>query len=106
MDRDLLERLYHRAVDAAQPRHAIAANLPEPPRGRVIVIGAGKASAQMGQAFEQAWPHRIDKGLVVTRYGYAVPCERIEIVEAAHPVPDIAGLLAARRLLESCAGLS
>lgn len=106
MDRDLLERLYHRAVDAAQPRHAIAANLPEPPRGRVIVIGAGKASAQMAQAFEQAWPHRIDKGLVVTRYDYAVPCERIEIVEAAHPVPDIAGFLAARRLLETVSGLS
>ncbi len=106
MDRDLLERLYHRAVDAAQPRHAIAANLPEPPKGRTIVIGAGKASAQMAQAFEAAWPHPIDKGLVVTRYGYAVPCERIEIVEAAHPVPDIAGFLAARRLLETVSGLS
>lgn len=106
MDRDLLERLFHRAVDAAQPRHAIAANLPEPPKGRTIVIGAGKASAQMAQAFEQAWPHPIDKGLVVTRYGYAVPCERIEIVEAAHPVPDIAGFLAARRLLETVSGLS
>ena len=106
MDRELLERLYHRAVDAAQPRHAIAANLPEPPHGRTIVIGAGKASAQMAQAFEEAWPHRIDKGLVVTRYGYAAPCERIEIVEAAHPVPDIAGFLAARRLLETVSGLS
>lgn len=106
MDRELLERLYHRAVDAAQPRHAIAANLPEPPRGRTIVIGAGKASAQMAQAFEAAWPHRIDKGLVVTRYGYAAPCEQIEIVEAAHPVPDIAGYLAARRLLETVSGLS
>ena len=106
MDRDLLERLYHRAVDAAQPRHAIAANLPAPPKGRTIVIGAGKASAQMAQAFEEAWPHPIDKGLVVTRYGYAVPCERIEIVEAAHPVPDIAGYLAARRLLETVSGLS
>jgi hydroxypyruvate reductase len=106
MDRELLERLFHRAVDAAQPQHAIAANLPEPPAGRTIVIGAGKASAQMAQAFERAWPHRIDKGLVVTRYGYAVPCERIEIVEAAHPVPDIAGYLAARRLMETVSGLS
>ncbi|WP_291391634.1 glycerate kinase [Devosia sp.] len=106
MDRDLLERLYHRAVDAAQPQHAIAANLPAPPAGRTIVIGAGKASAQMAQAFERAWPYRIDKGLVVTRYGYAVPCERIEIVEAAHPVPDIAGYLAARRLMETVSGLS
>ena len=92
MDRELLERLYHRAVDAAQPRHAIAANLPEPPHGRTIVIGAGKASAQMAQAFEEAWPHRIDKGLVVTRYGYAAPCERIEIVEAAAIAAHDAGL--------------
>jgi hydroxypyruvate reductase len=106
MDRDLLERLFHRAVDAAQPQHAIAANLPERPRGRTIVIGAGKASAQMARAFEQAWPHPIDTGLVVTRYGYAVPCERIEIAEAAHPVPDIAGYLAARRLMETVSGAS
>jgi hydroxypyruvate reductase len=105
MDRDILERLFHRAVDAAQPRHAIAANLPEPPRGRTIVIGAGKASAQMARAFEQAWPHRIDRGLVVTRYGYGLYCERIEIVEAAHPVPDVAGYLAARRIMETVSGL-
>lgn len=106
MDRDVLERLFHRAVDAAQPQHAIAANLPEPPNGRTIVIGAGKASAQMARAFELAWRHRIDSGLVVTRYGYATPCERIEIVEAAHPVPDIAGYLAARRMMEKVSGLS
>ncbi len=105
MDRDILERLFHRAVDAAQPHHAIAANLPDPPLGRTIVIGAGKASAQMARAFELAWPHRIDSGLVVTRYGYATPCERIEIVEAAHPVPDFAGYLAARRLMEKVSGL-
>lgn len=106
MDREILERLFHLAVDAAQPQHAIAANLPEPPKGRTIVIGAGKASAQMARAFEEAWPHRIDRGLVVTRYGYAVPCERIEIVEAAHPVPDVAGFLAARRIMETVSGLS
>jgi len=105
MDRDILERLFLRAVDAAQPHHAVAANLPERPRGRTVVIGAGKASAQMARAFELAWPHPIDSGLVVTRYGYAVPCERIEIVEAAHPVPDIAGYLAARRLMEKVSGL-
>jgi glycerate 2-kinase len=105
MDRDLIERLFHAAVDAAQPQHAIAANLPDPPKGRVIVIGAGKASAQMARAFELAWPHRIDRGLVVTRYGYAVPCDKIEIVEAAHPVPDVAGFLAARRLMETVSGL-
>lgn len=105
MDRDLLEQLFRHAVDAAQPQRAIAANLPPVPLGRTIVIGAGKASAQMAQAFEQAWPHRIDAGLVVTRYGYAVPCERIEIVEAAHPVPDVAGFLAARRMMEKLSGL-
>jgi hydroxypyruvate reductase len=105
MDRDLLERLYHRAVDAAQPQHAIAANLPEPPKGRTVVIGAGKASAQMARAFELAWSGPIDSGLVVTRYGYGTPCERIEIVEAAHPVPDMAGYLAARRLMEKVSGL-
>jgi len=106
MTRDLLERLFHHAVDAAQPRHAIAANLPEPPKGRTVVIGAGKASAQMAQAFEAAWQHPIDRGLVVTRYDYAVPCERIEIVEAAHPVPDEAGHLAARRIIETLHGLT
>lgn len=105
MDRDLLERLFHRAVDAAQPQHAIAANLPEPPRGRTVVIGAGKASAQMARAFELAWPARIDNSLVVTRYGYATPCDRIEIVEASHPVPDVAGYLAARRMMEKVSGL-
>lgn len=105
MDRDLLERLFHRAVDAAQPARAVAAHLPAPPKGRTVVIGAGKASAQMARAFEEAWDHPIDDSLVVTRYGYAEPCERIEIVEAAHPVPDIAGYLAARRMLEKVHGL-
>jgi glycerate 2-kinase len=105
MDRDILETLFHTAVAAAQPALAIAANLPPRPAGRTIVIGAGKASAQMARAFEDAWDGPID-GLVVTRYGYATPCERIEIVEAAHPVPDAAGFLAARRLMERVSGLS
>ena len=105
MDRDLLERLFHRAVDAALPAHAVAANLPERPAGRTIVIGAGKASAQMAKAFEAAWDGPIDDSLVVTRYGYGADCERIEIVEAAHPVPDMAGFLAARRMLEKVSGL-
>ncbi|MBK8082566.1 MAG: glycerate kinase [Devosia sp.] len=106
MERDFLEQLFRLAVDAAQPDRAIAANLPPRPAGRTIVVGAGKASAQMAAAFERAWPHPIDKGLVVTRYGYAVPCRRIEIVEAAHPVPDVAGFLAARRMMEMVSGLS
>ncbi|MBI4048496.1 MAG: glycerate kinase [Devosia nanyangense] len=105
MDRALLVDLFKAAVAAAQPGPAVKAHLPPKPKGRTIVIGAGKASAQMAKAFEEAWDGPID-GLVVTRYGYGVPCERIEIVEAAHPVPDNAGFLAARRLMEKLAGLS
>ncbi len=106
MDREFLERLFHEAVRAALPAHAVAAHLPRPPVGRTIVVGAGKASAQMAQAFERAWPGQIDDSLVVTRYGYGAPCDRIEIVEAAHPVPDVSGFLAARRMLEKLSGLS
>jgi glycerate 2-kinase len=73
--------------------------------GRTVVVGAGKASAQMARALEQAWDGPLT-GLVVTRYGYGEACERIEIVEAAHPVPDEAGFLAARRILETVSGLS
>jgi len=105
MDRALLEDLFKAAVAAAQPGPAVKAHLPSRPAGRTIVIGAGKASAQMARAFEEAWDGPID-GLVVTRYGYGTPCERIEIVEAAHPVPDNAGFLAARRVMEKLAGLS
>lgn len=105
MDRDLLESLFSQAVAAAQPALAVRANLPPRPAGRTIVIGAGKASAQMAKAFEEAWDGPLD-GLVVTRYGYAAPCQRIEIVEAAHPVPDAAGYLAARRIMEKVSGLS
>jgi Putative glycerate kinase len=104
-DRTLLERLFSEAVSKAQPALAVARHLPAPPKGRTIVIGAGKASAQMARAFEQAWPGEIS-GLVVTRYGYAEPCERIEIVEAAHPVPDAAGAEAAKRLLALVEGLT
>tara|TARA_R110002020_G_scaffold21095_7_gene71644 strand:- start:766 stop:2019 length:1254 start_codon:yes stop_codon:yes gene_type:complete len=104
MDKTLLEQMFRIAVAQAQPALAVAQNLPEPPRGRTVVIGAGKASAQMARAFELAWPGPLS-GLVVTRYGYAEPCERIEIVEAAHPVPDEAGFLAARRIMETVSGL-
>ena len=103
--RELLTRMFQAAVRAAQPEHCIPAFLPQRPGGRTIVIGAGKASAAMAQAFERHWPGPVE-GLVVTRYGYAVPCERIEIVEAAHPVPDEAGEAAARRLFERVAGLT
>jgi hydroxypyruvate reductase len=103
--RELLTRLFAAAVNSAQPGHCIPRFLPEPPKGRTIVIGAGKASAAMAQALERNWPGPLE-GLVVTRYGYAVPCERIEIVEAAHPVPDAAGRVAAGRLLARVQGLS
>ncbi|HVL21352.1 MAG TPA: glycerate kinase [Amaricoccus sp.] len=95
----LLRRLFDTAVAAALPAGIIAHHLPEPPKGRTIVLGAGKASAAMAKAVEDAWTGPLE-GLVVTRYGHAVPCARIEIVEAAHPVPDEAGRAAAARILE------
>src|SRR5690606_13429450 len=103
--RALFTSLLVAAVAAADPERVIRDFLPQKPKGRTIVIGAGKASAQMAAAFEKAWDAPLE-GLVVTRYGYAAPCERIEVVEAAHPVPDEAGLVASRRLLESVAGLT
>ncbi len=95
----LLRRLFDAAVAAALPAGLVARHLPEPPKGRTIVLGAGKASAAMAKAVEDAWDGPLE-GLVVTRYGHAVPCDRIEIVEAAHPVPDEAGRAAAARILE------
>ncbi len=93
--------MFDAAIASAQPALCIPPYLPAPEtlgQGRMIVIGAGKASAAMARAVEDHWPGPLS-GLVVTRYGYAVPCERIEIVEASHPVPDAAGLRAAERLL-------
>ncbi|MGZ8287784.1 MAG: glycerate kinase type-2 family protein [Telluria sp.] len=101
----LLRNMFNAAVDAAQPSHCLPPHLPPPPRGRTLVIGAGKASAEMARVVEQHWPGEL-AGLVVTRYGYAVPCERIEIVEAAHPVPDSAGLAATLRIRELVSGLT
>jgi glycerate 2-kinase len=100
----LLRGMFDAAVASAQPAVCVPAHLPDPPRGRLIVVGAGKASAAMARAVEDAWQGPLS-GLVVTRYGYAVPCRHIEIVEAAHPVPDAAGLHAAQRMLECVAGL-
>jgi glycerate 2-kinase len=102
--RALLRSLFDAAVEAALPARVVPPHLPEPPRGRTLVIGAGKASAAMARAVEEHWPGPLE-GLVVTRYGHAVACERIEIVEAAHPVPDAAGREAARRMLELVRGL-
>src|SRR5260370_6163110 len=102
--RELLRRMFDAAISAAQPAHCIPPHLPATPRGRLLVIGAGKASAAMARAVEDNWPGELS-GLVVTRYGYGVPCDHIEIVEAAHPVPDAAGLAAARRTLDMVQGL-
>ena len=102
--RGLLGRMFAAAVAAAQPALRVPACLPAPPKGRTVVIGAGKASAAMAQALERHWAGPLT-GLVVTRYGYAVPCERIRIVEAAHPVPDAAGMEAARQVLLAVRGL-
>ncbi|ODV10220.1 MAG: hydroxypyruvate reductase [Rubrivivax sp. SCN 70-15] len=103
--RRLLRAMLDAAIAAAQPTLCLPPHLPEPPKGRLVVIGAGKASAAMAKAVEDHWPGPLT-GLVVTRYGYAVPCERIEIVEAAHPVPDRAGEDAARRMLQFVSGLT
>ena len=95
----LLRAMFDAAIAAAQPALCVPAHLPPPPKGRLIVIGAGKASAAMAEAVEHNWAGPLE-GLVVTRYGYAAPCRRIEIVEADHPVPDAAGLAAAERILK------
>jgi glycerate 2-kinase len=97
--------MFDAAIASAQPALCIPPHLPDPPLGRLIVVGAGKASAAMARAVEDNWPGPLS-GLVVTRYGYAVPCERIEIVEAAHPVPDAAGMRAATRILDLVGNLS
>ncbi|WP_180682091.1 glycerate kinase type-2 family protein [Tepidicella baoligensis] len=107
---DLLRRLFDAAVASAQPALCVPPHLPSPQElgaGRLVVIGAGKASAAMAQAVERHWqgdPMRLS-GVVVTRDGYAVPCERIRIREAAHPVPDEAGLQAAQHILQAVQGL-
>ena len=90
----LLRAMFDAAVGAALPARIVPRHLPAPPKGRTIVLGAGKASAAMARAVEDHWPGPLE-GLVVTRYGHAVPCRAIEIVEAAHPVPDAAGQAAA-----------
>jgi len=101
----LLRRMFDAAIAAAQPALCMAAHLPSQPKGRTIVIGAGKASAAMARALEDHWDGPLE-GLVVTRYGYEVPCNRIEIVQAAHPVPDAAGLRAAERIRDKVSGLT
>ena len=103
--RDLLRDLFDAAVTRALPSVCVPAYLPERPKGRVVVVGAGKAAASMAKAVEDAWGEV--EGLVVTRYGHntPTPCRFIEVVEASHPVPDAAGMKAAERILESVKGL-
>jgi glycerate 2-kinase len=101
----LLKTLFAAAIAAADPALRVPPYLPKPPRGRTIVVGAGKASAAMALAFEEHWTGELS-GLVITRYGHGAPCRRIEIVEAAHPVPDANGRDAALRMGELVKGLS
>jgi glycerate 2-kinase len=102
---DLLKAMFQAAVEAALPSICVPAHLPPRPKGRTVIIGAGKASGAMAKALEDNWDGPLD-GLVVTRYGYRVPTERLEVVEAAHPVPDDAGRDAARRIFDLVQGLT
>ncbi len=110
--REFLEHLYRVAVARALPLQNTARYLPTPPKGRTVVLGAGKAGGAMAHAVEALWPsHAALSGLVVTRYGHvpqrpAGQSPRIEVVEAAHPVPDAAGLQVARRMLALAQGLT
>src|SRR6516165_10018191 len=95
----ILRALFDAALAAADPYEAMARRIPAPVRGRTVLVGAGKASAAMARAFESAWSGPLE-GLVVTRYHHGVPCGRVDVVEASHPVPDAAGGQAARRILD------
>lgn len=104
--RDALNRIFMTAVTSADPSKVLQQHLPSPPRGRCVVVGAGKASAAMAAALEAAWPSVDLSGVVVTRYGHAVPTGRIEIIEASHPVPDDRSAEAAKRILAAVEGLT
>jgi glycerate 2-kinase len=104
--RAFLRILFDAAVAAALPDLCIPPHLPTPPKGRTIVVGAGKASAAMAKSVEDHWTGGPLEGLVVTRYGHRAPTREIEIVEAAHPVPDMAGREAAERILNMVKGLT
>jgi glycerate 2-kinase len=103
--RPLLLDMFQAAVNAAAPALCVPAHLPPRPKGRTVVVGAGKAAAAMAAAVEAHWNGPIE-GLVVTRYGHGVRCRHIEVVEASHPVPDEAGSKAARRILDKVSGLT
>src|SRR5271167_251544 len=101
---EFLRALFNAALAAADPDQALTDQIPAAVRGRTVVVGAGKAAAAMARAFEKRWQGPLE-GLVLTRYGHAVPCHRIEVIEASHPVPDAAGAHAARRILDLAHGL-
>lgn len=103
-DRAFLTGLFDAAVRAADPAAALAAHLPERPKGRVVVVGAGKGAAQLAAAFETLWDGPLS-GVVVTRYGYGCATQVIRVIEAAHPVPDAAGLAASAALFDAVRGL-
>ena len=102
---DFLTALFSAAIRAADPVEALRGALPAHPKGRTIVIGAGKGAAQLGAAFEDLWGTPVE-GVIVTRYGYAQPCRHLKVMEAAHPVPDAAGLAASRALLDAVSDLT
>jgi glycerate 2-kinase len=104
-ERAFLTELFQAAIRAADPKQALAAHLPARPKGRVVVIGAGKGAAQLAAAFEDLWGDPV-QGVVVTRYGYACSCRHVQVLEAAHPVPDQAGLAASQALFDAVSGLS
>lgn len=103
--RDFLTDLFYAAIKAADPFEALKYHLPKPPKGRVVVIGAGKGAAHLGAALEAIWKGPLE-GVIVTRYGYAVPCKSLRIIEAGHPVPDAAGLDATKALFAAVEGLT
>ena len=102
---DCLKRLFRVAVDAAMPQYCVPAHLPPRPAGKIVVVGVGKSAAAMARAVEDTWGINLE-GLVITRYGHRLETHRIEVVEAAHPVPDHNGAVAARRIFDRVQGLS
>lgn len=104
--RRLLRQMFDAAIQSSAPSAAVLRNLPEKPIGRCVVVGAGKASAAMAAALDAAWPDVDVSGVVVTRYGHGVAAGRIEIIEAAHPVPDDRSLEAGHRILQAVQGLT
>lgn len=105
MSRAFLTSLFNAAVRAADPEEALRAHMPARPKGRMVVIGAGKGAAQLAAAFERLWDGPLT-GVVVTRYGYGAACRHIRVIEAAHPVPDAAGIAASSALMDAVSGLT